>query len=326
MPNCSGLPFDYTELNKSCTESYTLENGWASQRIFQGDWVTRFDFIDAVFARVSSAGGQQTATNPAVYPDIPAAKPHSAKIEGKFKVGHAGTDNQASYDKAKIIVDYKILPYNIGGLAGVTPDPADPTTITYITEEFDTEIEMVRIPSKVVSHWVEQYSQTQTGQGVFTLVETPETIPERNIMESIINYRLTHHFVQYPNWQAISAGLGKINREDFYTPSGLVAPIGTILYNGPSGLRRHSTSRDPKDYTWEITHDFKYNRHGWNFTYNAEQDRYVLVVLNAGLATEAHLYKPFTMQNIFQIAPTPVTDIKGRTIGFVGYDPETGYY
>jgi len=256
----------WTELPvESAQESYELFGGGLSAiRRFRGPWSDRFNFLALFMPSMIEDGTTSYSYYNTTYPDVPVLVAYKADVIGKQVPGADGASGQISYTAAIIEVSYKADETTFFLTSGRNGQPKpDPEVNPQLREtyEFDSSVEVVKIPGKDVLKWDAGLARhvAQHGKGDF------------HYRLPLTNLKITYHQASALSaFQALDLK-GKINRYQVYIPNG---PIGinnfdpfTLRYDGFSGIEEISL-RDiiskGIDIKLKITHNFAHNPLQWN--------------------------------------------------------------
>ena len=251
----ASVKLDFEEVVGSGAESIDMLNGkFTVTRIFKGPYLNRIKFAKTFInqvARGSLFGGtirlpfQEHPKHQGIYAT-------AVDIKGSLGADNTpvGEDDETifKYNIATVTVKYQALPFaqpNSG--EGPTHDGEENPLFDYIEETSDAGVELLQIPGEdVVCGGGNQFDQGP-----------------QNFISVLINFNIRQPFVASPHWDQMLANAGKVNRDLFFTPAGKVAVAGKVMYQGWSDNIKID-ALGPRNFMWDITHKFVYNRIGWH--------------------------------------------------------------
>ena len=253
-PN-SPLPHGFTEFRESPKISIDIDSGQVNiTRVYDGVWANRFLFTQYLIGDTTEVDGNLTIIPPATDPDIPQALCNKVDIEGLLTIGK-DSDNIITHSLARITASYALPNRNSPTGDDSTPDDPDNTFIN-IEESFDSSVEILHIDRIAPAYFT---------NGPFAISRVIDQ--DFKVIVPIINYKLRQPLILNPRWGDINNSLGSLNSKAFTTPSGHTAPIGTLLYLGPSGIVKREFGQITQSFiAYDITHSFSYRKHPWNLS------------------------------------------------------------
>lgn len=252
---------DWYEIPVDDQESIDISNGTIkAKRKFRGPWDDRFQFLAGFIPTISPLNGSSFSYDLYTYPDIPSCVVQSAQITGKLVPNKLGTEEQISYDKAEITVDYQTDGRNIfltGGATGGNPPSPDDVPVTSTAYSVKSVVELIKFDGKNVQR-NDGVKQHDKGSYNYRLVTTEIDV--------------TYFDTTSPDFTSAFDNVGCLNTatiglEDmlFYLP---FFSQSTLRYDGIVGntklhLRSIVAGTSPI-LVWEVTHKLVYNRLGWD--------------------------------------------------------------
>lgn len=278
------LPWGFTEWKESGVEDYDLENGLKEYvRIFDGPWINRLKFITDLTSQLTEVEGNQVITTGeksiAFYPDDQTARAYKVNVQPKLATDK-DSKNFIRHAMARVTVNYKPYTYSF-------PNDRNPLQANLIEESVESSVEILPLKTTTQVYTGDTrlgtpltYGDPIIGYTQYTDPKVPvypqyddsngETYKDflklkeitRTKRVTILHYKLKIPLVLRPRWTHINNSLSCVNKYIAITPSGLVAPIGTLRYDGFSSITKRETVTG--GFGWEMEHVFSYYKPGWN--------------------------------------------------------------
>lgn len=254
---------NWYELPVDDQESIDLDSGkLTAKRKFRGPWNDRFQFLAGFIPTIN--GGPTGASfdyDLYTYPDMPTCVVTGATISGKLVPNKLGADEQISYDKVEIIVNYAsdntnfFLTSGINGDGG-TPPAQDDVPVTQTSYSIKSVTEMIKFDGKNVKRkdGIAQHDKR-----------------DFNMTIKYTDIEITYHNTTSPSLVSCLANQGKINADalvlgdiDIYLPA---FDARTLRYDGIVGetkVQIRSMTNKRLALTWSVTHKLRHNRLRWD--------------------------------------------------------------